>query len=75
MDAADLPGLPFPVGNGPRAADVVGAVRRLLESGRVAALDIACPWGPVEDAAPRARLLAELTGQAGRGGAESEGGA
>jgi len=55
VDAADLPGLRFPVTPGPSAADVVDAVRRVIATGRVVALDVACAWDPelVTDAGPR----------------------
>lgn len=60
IDADDLPGLLFPVHDGPSAGTVVAAVRRLLDTGAVAALSIACPWHPGDDPR-RAELLAELT--------------
>lgn len=60
IDADDLPGLLFPVHDGPPAGTVVAAVRRLLDTGRVAALSIACPWHPGDDPR-RADLLAALT--------------
>jgi arginase len=44
VDAAELPGLRFPAAGGPPAADVVAAVHRVLATGRVTVLDIACPW-------------------------------
>jgi len=55
VDAADLPGLRFPVTPGPSTADVVDAVRRVLATGRVLAFDVACAWDPdaVTDAGPR----------------------
>jgi arginase len=54
VDAADLPGLRFPVTPGPSAAAVVDAVGRVLATGRVVAFDIACAWDPevVTDAGP-----------------------
>jgi arginase len=63
VDAAELPGLIFPVPGGPSAADVVGAVHRLRGTGRTVALDLACTWHPTADpavAAARADLLAAL---------------
>ncbi|GAB3441362.1 arginase family protein [Actinophytocola sediminis] len=66
IDADELPGLLFPVRGGPSADAVVAAVRRLLDSGQVAALDIACPWHPAEDPR-RAELLAALTRPWGSG--------
>jgi arginase len=60
VDAAELPGLRFPVTPGPSVAEVVAAVERVLATGRVVAFDVACAWDPevVTDAGPR--LLAEL---------------
>jgi arginase len=54
VDAADLPGLRFPVTPGPSSADVADAVRRVLATGRVVAFDVACAWDPevVTDAGP-----------------------
>lgn len=59
IDEAELPGLRFPVPGGPSTGDVVGAVHRVLDTGRVAALSIACPWHPRDDPR-RAGLLAVL---------------
>jgi arginase len=64
IDAAELPGLLFEVPNGPSAADVVQAVRRILDTNRVVALDIACPWHPTTDPAvqqDRVALIEDLT--------------
>lgn len=54
VDAADLPGLRFPVTPGPSSAAVADAVRRVLATGRVVAFDVACAWDPeaVTDAGP-----------------------
>jgi arginase len=62
IDKDDLPGLKFPVGGGPSYDAVVASVRRILATGRVAALDVACPWHLPEgdDDAVRARLLRDL---------------
>jgi arginase len=49
-DPAELPGLLFPAPGGPAAAQVVDAVHRVLATGRVAVLHIACPWHPTYDA-------------------------
>ncbi len=46
VDAAELPGLLFPAAGGPPASDVVRAVHRVLGTGRVTVLDVACPWHP-----------------------------
>jgi arginase len=50
IDPADLPGLLFPAPGGPPASAVLAAVRHVLATGRVVALDIACPWHPTLDA-------------------------
>lgn len=68
VDAAELPGLLFPVAGGPPASDVVRAVHRVLGTGRVTVLDIACPWHPAanqRDQQARTDLLrAVIEGQA-----------
>ena len=55
VDAAELPGLRFPVTPGPSTEDVIDAARRVLATGRVVAFDVACAWDPdaVTDAGPR----------------------
>jgi arginase len=68
IDAAELPELLFPAPGGPSTSTVLAAVRRILETGRVVVLDIACPWHPSTDAGTRqirADLLAELLAAAG----------
>jgi arginase len=62
IDSGDLPGLKFPVPGGPSRESVLASVRRIMATGRVAALDIACPWHPPEgdDTAVRTRLLHDL---------------
>jgi arginase len=49
IDAAELPGLRFPVPDGPTTDAVLAAVGRLLASGRVAVLEVACPWFDATD--------------------------
>ncbi|SFK63438.1 arginase [Amycolatopsis sacchari] len=66
IDSAELPGLLFPAPDGPTRSAVLTAVRRLLDSGRVAALHVACPWEPGRDQENRRRLLSELTGLPGQ---------
>lgn len=63
IDAGELPGLRFPVPGGPTADEVLAAARRVLDTGRVAAIDVACTWHPggADPTGLRARLLAELT--------------
>jgi arginase len=63
IDPGELPGLVFPAPGGPPAVQVVAAVRRILATGRVTVLDIACPWHPArQDHVQQARtdLLREL---------------
>ncbi|GAA0569590.1 arginase family protein [Actinomadura livida] len=62
IDKGDLPGLRFPVGGGPSRDAVLASYRRVMATGRVAALDLACPWHLPEgdDTAIRTRLLAEI---------------
>lgn len=63
IDDAELPGLLFPVPGGPSVAAVLAAIGRVLDTGRVAALDIACPWHPAPDGRAqlrRAELIAAL---------------
>lgn len=50
IDAAEVPGMRFPVGNGPSSDAVVAAIERLYASGRVALLSLSCPWYPTDDA-------------------------
>lgn len=63
VDADELTGMKFPAPDGPSAADVLAAARRVLATGRVVATHLACPWHPPRDAverAERSRLLAEF---------------
>ncbi len=63
IDAAEVPGLSFPVTGGPSADEVLAACERLLATGRVLALDVACPWRPAADDSERrarAHLLSRL---------------
>ncbi|MEV4642225.1 arginase family protein [Actinoplanes sp. NPDC049548] len=60
VDPAELPGLLFPAPGGPPASEVVAAVRRLRATGRVAVLDIACPWQRTADSSARTALLEAL---------------
>jgi arginase len=49
VDPAELPGLLFPAPGGPTASQTVDAVHRVLATGRVAVLNLACPWHPTYD--------------------------
>ncbi|HEU4424931.1 MAG TPA: arginase family protein [Pilimelia sp.] len=44
IDPADLPGLRFPAPGGPGLAAVAAALHRVGDTGRVAALGLACTW-------------------------------
>lgn len=44
VDGDELPGLLFPVPGGPSASEVGQAVRRVLDTGRVAAIGLGCTW-------------------------------
>jgi arginase len=57
IDPAILPGLKYPAPGGAALADVAGALGRLLATGRVAAMGIACTWSPGHDAAARVAPL------------------
>jgi arginase len=46
IDPEDLPALTFPTKEGPRATAVMAALRRVVDTGRVAALNVACNWHP-----------------------------
>ncbi len=50
-DPAEIPGLRYPAPGGPGLAQVAGALRMLLGTGRVAAVGIACTWQPGHHAA------------------------
>jgi arginase len=63
VDPDELPGLRFPAPGGPAVADVLTAARRVLDTGRVAALSVGCTWHPgvpQDPAGVRARLLSAL---------------
>lgn len=64
VDPSELPGLMFPVPGGPGIGPVLAALRRLLESQRVAALGLACTWRSGYGTAERLRgpLLDVLDG-------------
>lgn len=46
VNPAELPGLRYPASDGPGPSAVLHAARTVLDSGRVAALNIACTWHP-----------------------------
>ena len=55
IDPAELPGLRFPAPGGPGAAAVAAAIGRVLATGRVAALGLACTWYPGHGSADHLR--------------------
>jgi arginase len=59
IDAAATPGLRFPASDGPSPDAVVAAVRRVLDSGRVVAVGLACTWGPDHLARPETADLVQ----------------
>jgi len=63
IDPVGVPGLRFPAPGGPNSAQVTAALGRLLATGRVAAVGIACTWHPGHDAAAAVgdRLASVLT--------------
>jgi arginase len=62
VDADELVGLRFPAGGGPTASAVLAAAQRVLDTGRVVAMDVCCTWRPgvADPAAVRERILATL---------------
>ena len=61
LDPGEVPGVRFPAPGGPAASQLAGALRSLLDTGRVAAITLACTWYPGSAAAAR---LSPLIGQA-----------
>jgi arginase len=59
VDPTALPGLRFPTPGGPDLATVRDAALRLLDTGRVAALNVVCPWHPGQGSAEAAGPLIE----------------
>lgn len=57
VDAAELPGLRYPVAHGPKPASVQAALREVLATGRVVGIDLACTWTPGAGSAERARTV------------------
>jgi arginase len=62
VDGGELLGLRYPVPHGPGTAAVLAAARRIVETGRVVAVDLACTWHPGQDDPDgvRARLISGL---------------
>lgn len=61
IDPSELPGLRFPAPGGPTSGSVLAALTRLLHSGNVAALDVACTWHDPTDDQQGQRRQAILT--------------
>jgi arginase len=53
IDSAEVPGLRFPAPGGPGPGPVAEAVERLLGSGQITAVGVACTWRPGHEAAAR----------------------
>ncbi|MGH9135434.1 MAG: arginase family protein [Acidimicrobiales bacterium] len=71
----DLPGLLFPATGGPAMSDVAAAIVRVMATGRVVAVGLACTWHPHRGAADRTRQLVNAlagTESAGYEGAANE---
>lgn len=59
IDAEVIPGLRYPVTPGPTPDQIRDAALRILATGRVAAMTIACTWRPGEGASAAARKLVD----------------
>ncbi|WP_378735088.1 arginase family protein [Nocardia brasiliensis] len=59
VDPGDLPGLIFPAPGGPSLQAVSGAVRSIVDTGRVAAFGLACTWHIGQGSVERVRPLVE----------------
>ena len=59
VDPAELPGLRFPAADGPGLDAVAAALHRVHDTGRVAALGLACTWHAGNGAADVVRPLVE----------------
>lgn len=53
IDSTELPGLRFPAHGGPAPGQLAATLRMLQDSGRVAALGVACSWHPGQATAQR----------------------
>jgi arginase len=61
VDPASMPGLRFPAPGGPGPTEVLSAAQRVMDTGRVVAVDISCPWLPTVDEAERAHRAHMVT--------------
>jgi len=62
VDPGEVPGLRFPAPGGPGLPAVAEAVERVLATGRVAAVGLACTWYPGRGGADAVRRVATLAG-------------
>ncbi len=64
VDSTEIAALRYPVTPGPSSSEVLAAARRVMDTGRVVALDLAATWNPTGGATPGAgaALLADLLG-------------
>jgi arginase len=62
VDSEELPGLRYPAPGGPTTSAVLAAADRVLDTGRVCAVSIACSWHPGQGdpTGTRSRLLSAL---------------
>jgi arginase len=60
VDPGELPGLLFPAPGGPAFETVASAIRRVLATGRVAALGAACTWHPGRGDPERVQPLLQI---------------
>lgn len=62
LDPSHVPGLRYPAADGPDLPSVLRAVRVVLDSGRLAALNLACTWHPgrPDPGGVRARLVSTI---------------
>ncbi|MGY1844719.1 arginase family protein [Modestobacter sp. SYSU DS0875] len=63
VDPESMPGLRFPAPGGPSPTEVLSAAQRVMDTGRVVAVDVSCPWLPTVDETERrdrARLVPAL---------------
>ncbi|WP_312881491.1 arginase family protein [Actinomadura alba] len=62
IDPGELAGLRYPAAGGPTASSVLRAARRVLDTGRVVAMDIGCTWHPGREdlGDTRSRVLSAL---------------
>ncbi|GAA2269806.1 hypothetical protein GCM10009853_024390 [Glycomyces scopariae] len=67
LDPHALPGLRYPAPDGPDVATLLQAVQTIIDTGRVAAFNLACTWDPDPDPETSLETGAEATNQSGPG--------